>query len=166
MGVHCTILPMLVCLKIFITKYGKAPIFWRVYQGALEAKDSFKELNVFICWLEFFKLFDEHLSSKIIWDFIPIDTQNVLPEVSGTQIQLILDTAWLHHHIKKSLAFTWYLIVKILVIAASLHGYVWVFINVSFSLQTVKPMRASDFSHHYLYNAQHGDWHSCVKKIY
>ena len=41
-----------ICLKMFTVNYGKTPIFWRVHQSELEAKDSFKELNKFICWLQ------------------------------------------------------------------------------------------------------------------
>ena len=54
------------CLKIFIIRYDKASIFLRVHQSELEAKDSFKKLSKFICWLQFLSSYVSSSYKEII----------------------------------------------------------------------------------------------------
>ena len=101
------------CLKIFIIRYDKASIFLRVHQSELEAKDSFKELSKFICWLQFSS---SHVSSAF------------KETISIHEVSL------------------WWSLSD----SCKLHAYVWILIKVSFFLQTVRTIKASDFSNHYI----------------
>lgn len=141
-GVHCIILSMFVYVWTLSNKYIAKLLYFEAYQHEFEAKDSFKEMNKPISWLQHLKLLD--LPRKMNLAFIVINTPHVPPAATGSWIQLTQ---------REEEIISIHMVSPCGDIGDSCK-FVWICMNfycISLFLKTGSSMRTSDFSFNYIY---------------